>query len=259
MPDQHPSPGGSSSIPTQSPPAEETPRPPDEGAARNSTAIPLTCGPDTSPSPEHDRWLAAATPLARLGRYELLGEIARGGMGCVLRARDPDLNRELAIKVLLDRHQHTPDVKQRFVEEAQIGGQLQHPGLVPVHEIGALPDGRAYFTMKLVRGRTLASLLEERTDLVRDLPRFLGILELICQTMGFAHSRGVIHRDLEPSNIMVGAFGEVQVVDWGLAKVLRGGSQEECPGGSPSGDVIRTVLPLRTGPGGEGPGGKRTA
>ncbi len=154
------------------------------------------------------------------GRYQLLGEIGHGGMGAVFKGRDPDLGRDLAVKVLLEEHQDTPDLVRRFVEEAQIGGQLQHPGIVPVYELGSFSDHRPYFTMKLVKGRTLATLLKERADPAHDLPRFLGIFEQVCQTMAYAHARGVIHRDLKPSNVMVGPFGEVQVMDWGLAKVL---------------------------------------
>ncbi|MFO0891546.1 MAG: tetratricopeptide repeat protein [Isosphaeraceae bacterium] len=154
------------------------------------------------------------------GRYELLGEIARGGMGAVLRGRDPTLGRELALKVLLDQHRDRSDLVDRFVEEAQICGQLQHPGVVPVYELGTLADRRPFFAMKLVDGRTLSALLDERDSPATDLPRFLSIFEAICQTMAYVHARGVIHRDLKPSNVMVGAFGEVQVMDWGLAKVL---------------------------------------
>jgi serine/threonine-protein kinase len=154
-------------------------------------------------------------------RYELGEEVARGGMGAVLRARDAALGRELAVKVLLDRHRGRPEVLRRFVEEARIGGQLQHPGVVPVYDLGTLPDARPFFAMKLVEGRTLAALLAERADPIADLPRFLSIFEAVCQAMAYAHARGVIHRDLKPSNVMVGAFGEVQVMDWGLAKVLR--------------------------------------
>src|SRR5439155_5812272 len=177
-----------------------------------------------------------------LGRYQLQGEIARGGMGAILRGRDVDLGRELAIKVLLESQRHNPEVLRRFVEEAQIGGQLQHPGVVPVYELGAFPDRRPYFAMKLVKGLTLASLLRERAGPAQDLPRFLGIFEQVCQTMAYAHARGVIHRDLKPSNIMVGSFGEVQVVDWGLAKVLpQGGTADERRPAEPAISVIRTV------------------
>jgi serine/threonine-protein kinase len=163
-----------------------------------------------------------AVPLpARLGRYELLEEIGRGGMGVVLRGRDPDLGRDLAVKVLRPDHQHDPAVVSRFTEEAQIGGQLQHPGIVPVYDVSRSAGQRPYFTMKLVKGQTLATMLQERASPADDLPRFLGIFEQVCQTLAYAHSKSVLHRDLKPSNIMVGAFGEVQVMDWGLAKVLR--------------------------------------
>ncbi len=97
-----------------------------------------------------------------LGRFQLQGEIARGGMGAILKGRDVDLGRDLAIKVMLESHQGNPDIVNRFIEEAQIGGQLQHPGVVPVYELGAFPDRRPYFAMKLVKGRTLAALLAER-------------------------------------------------------------------------------------------------
>lgn len=157
------------------------------------------------------------------GRYRVDGEIARGGMGAILKGRDTDLGRDLAIKVLLDEHKHRPEMIQRFVEEAQIGGQLQHPGIAPVYELGQFADQRPFFTMKLVKGQTLAKLLAERSDSTDDRSRFIGIFEQVCQTLSYAHARGVIHRDLKPSNIMVGAFGEVQVMDWGLAKVLLSG------------------------------------
>ncbi|MCA9192828.1 MAG: tetratricopeptide repeat protein [Planctomycetales bacterium] len=157
------------------------------------------------------------------GRYEVSGEIARGGMGAIHRAMDRDLGRDLAIKVLLEEHADKPEVQRRFIEEAQIGGQLQHPGITPVYELGQLDDQRPFFTMKLVKGRTLSALLSERQDPAEDRARFIGIFEQICQAMAYSHSRGVIHRDLKPANIMVGAFGEVQVMDWGLAKVLQEG------------------------------------
>jgi serine/threonine-protein kinase len=187
-----------------------------------SGGLPLTVPPGAADSVAPGETVAephAALP-ARLGRYELLEEIGRGGMGAVLRGHDPDLGRDLAVKVLLPEHQHEPAVLCRFTEEAQIGGQLQHPGIVPVYEVGRSADQRPYFTMKLVTGRTLAALLGERSGPGHDLPRFLHIFEAVCQTTAYAHSRNVIHRDLKPANVMVGAFGEVQVMDWGLAKVL---------------------------------------
>jgi serine/threonine protein kinase/tetratricopeptide (TPR) repeat protein len=175
------------------------------------------------------------TPVSRLasreipantidhGKYQVLGEIARGGMGAILKGRDTDLGRDLAVKVLLESHRDDPELIRRFVEEAQIGGQLQHPGIVPVYDLGCFTDRRPFFTMKLVKGQTLAALLQARPTPAHERPRFLAIFEAVCQTMAYAHARGVIHRDLKPSNVMVGSFGEVQVMDWGLAKVLHAG------------------------------------
>jgi serine/threonine-protein kinase len=162
-------------------------------------------------------------------------------MGAVLRGHDPELGRDLAVKVLLPDHQHDPVMVSRFTEEAQIGGQLQHPGVVPVYEVGRSSDQRPYFTMKLIRGRTLATLLKERAGPADDLPRLLQVFEQVCQTLAYAHSRGVIHRDLKPSNVMVGAFGEVQVMDWGLAKVLGGEGGERPRPGPQAPGLIRTV------------------
>jgi serine/threonine-protein kinase len=156
-------------------------------------------------------------------RLQLVGEIARGGMGAILKGRDVDLGRDIAVKVLLETHRGKTELAQRFIEEAQISGQLQHPGITPIYELGVFPDQRPYFTMKLVKGQTLATQLEARKDLLEDRPRFLGVFAQVCQTLAYAHARGVLHRDLKPSNIMLGAFGEVQVMDWGLAKVLSEG------------------------------------
>ena len=161
-------------------------------------------------------------------RYQIQGEIARGGMGEILKGRDIDLGRDVVIKVLLESHRDKPEMIRRFIEEAQIAGQLQHPGISPVYELGQFPDKRPFFAMKLVKGETLSQLLAQRAEPAEDRGRFIGIFEQICQTMAYAHSRGVIHRDLKPANIMVGAFGEVQVMDWGLAKVLLvGGAGDE--------------------------------
>lgn len=175
----------------------------------------------------------------RGSRYEFFEEIARGGMGAVVRGIDHDLGRELAVKCILDTHHDRPEIVQRFIDEAQVGGQLQHPGIVPVYDIGMLDDRRPFFAMKLVQGRTLAELLAERAEATDDLPRFLSIFEDICQTMAYAHSKGVIHRDLKPANIMVGEFGEVQVMDWGLAKVKNRAAATASAGASPEseGDV----------------------
>jgi serine/threonine-protein kinase len=185
------------------------------------------------------------------GNYQLLGEIARGGMGVILKGHDTDLGRDVAVKVLDGELAKKPAVVQRFVEEAQIGGQLQHPGIVPVYELGLMAGDVPYFTMKLVKGRTLAALLLERKSAADDRGRLLSIFESVCQTMAYAHSKSVLHRDLKPANIMVGAFGEVQVVDWGLAKVMqRGGvADEKRAQHTTMNTVIETV---RSGPGSSG-------
>ena len=194
-------------------------------------ATPSTPPNGSPPFDDRTRSLSAAdsTPTAaptaadlpeQVGRYRIEGEIARGGMGVVLRASDPDFGRTLAVKILLDHRRGDEAAVRRFIDEARLCGQLQHPGVPPVHEMGTLPDGRPYFAMKLVKGETLAALLARRANSMEDLPRFLSIFEQVCQTVAYAHSREVIHRDLKPANVMVGAFGEVQVMDWGLAKAL---------------------------------------
>jgi serine/threonine-protein kinase len=181
----------------------------------------------------------AAADLVRIPGCMVEAELGRGGMGLVLRARDLTLGRPLAVKVLLARHGHHSEMEQRFLEEAQVMGQLQHPGVPAVHQLGRLADGRPYFSMKLVRGQTLAQLLKERGLPAEELPRFLAIFAQVCETVGYAHSRGILHRDLKPSNIMVGAFGEVQVMDWGLAKVLGRPAAGYTEG--PSGGLIATL------------------
>jgi len=195
---------------------------------------------------------SAASKLVPQGRakYQLAGEIARGGMGVILKGHDTDLGRDVAFKVLDKELARNPAVVQRFVEEAQIGGQLQHPGIVPVYELGLMADESPYFTMKLVKGRTLAALFAQRKTPADNRGRLLAIFESVCQTMAYAHSKGVVHRDLKPANIMVGAFGEVQVVDWGLAKVLhRGGVADERRAKESLHTIIETV---RSGPGSTG-------
>jgi serine/threonine protein kinase len=194
---------------------------------------------------------AAATPRAdglaggtACPGYEVLEELAQGGMGIVYRVRDLRLRRDLALKVLRPEYQDRLDARQRFLEEVQIAGQLQHPGIVPVHELGNLPDGRPFFTMKLVRGRTLAELLVGRPAPSHELPHFVGIFQQVCQAVASAHSKGVLHRDLKPANVMVGAFGEVQVMDWGLAKLLDADHTAATP--SSAGATVSVVETART-------------
>ncbi len=160
--------------------------------------------------------MAVATPpFPSPPGFDLLGEVGRGGMGAVFRARDTAFDRDVAVKVLL-ADPDSPAAK-RFADEARITAQLQHPGIPAVHQTGTLPDGRPYLVMKLIRGRTLSSLLKEEGH---GSAKWLGVFESICQAVGAAHASGVIHRDLKPGNVMVGAFGEVQVMDWGLAKFV---------------------------------------
>ena len=183
-------------------------------------------------------------------RYQLVCSLARGGMGEIFEGRDLHLGRDLAVKVIREEHRHEPEIVRRFVEEAQIGGQLQHPGITPIHDVGRFPDGRLFIAMKLVRGRTLAALLDARERRDEDRMQFLSIFEQVCQAMAYAHSRGVIHRDLKPSNIMVGAFGEVQVMDWGLAKALNQGALADVPAAIRSHDGAHSVRTLHRGGGG---------
>jgi serine/threonine-protein kinase len=140
-------------------------------------------------------------------------------MGEVYRCTDA-FQRDLAIKVLRPELDGDATAEERFLREALLTGSLQHPGIVPVHNLGKLADGRPCYTMKLVRGRTLAEMLRDEAAGPERLSRLLAIVEKVCQAVAFAHSKGVIHRDLKPSNVMVGEFGEVQVMDWGLAKQL---------------------------------------
>jgi len=159
------------------------------------------------------------TPLSPPG-YELIAEIGRGGMGIVYRARDTALDRDVAVKVLAQRYSVDSVLAERFLREALITGQLQHPGMPAVHQVGALGDGRPFLAMKLIKGSTLESILSHRPDPAAERGPLLAIFEAVCQAVGYAHAHRVIHRDLKPANIMVGAFGEVQVMDWGLAKAL---------------------------------------
>ncbi len=145
-----------------------------------------------------------------VGHFQLGAEIGVGGMGVVYLARDLAMDRDVAVKTLNDRHDANSAASQRFLVEAKITGQLAHPGIPAVHELGTLPDGRPFLAMKLVRGQTLRELLQGRSDPGQQRGRFIAIFEQICQALGYAHAHRVIHRDLKPGNVMVGAHGEVQ-------------------------------------------------
>jgi serine/threonine protein kinase len=155
-------------------------------------------------------------------RYEVLEPIGQGGMGTVYRTRDRALEREVALKVLR-AEVAAPGWAGRLEREARILARLEHPGVVPVHDVGTLADGRIYYLMKLVRGQRLDEFAGT-VSLAEVLRAFLRV----CETVGFAHAHGVVHRDLKPSNIMVGAFGEVLVLDWGIARVA-GALEESAP------------------------------
>jgi len=172
--------------------------------------------------------LRPGTREAPGGRYQTVGEVARGGVGVILKCRDVDLGRDVAMKVLRSGHRDNEQLTARFVEEAQIAGQLQHPGIVPVYELGLTEEKQPYFTMKFVKGETLAARLANRESPAENLGQLLGIFQQVCMTIAYAHSRGVIHRDLKPANIIIGGFGEVMTVDWGFAKVMaHGGVADE--------------------------------
>jgi len=164
-------------------------------------------------------------------RFEDLGQLGIGGMGQVRRVRDLHLNRTMAMKLIGD-DDPSAETLSRFVEEAQVTAQLGHPSIPPVHQLGQLADGRLFFTMKEVRGRTFTEVIQTVHTAARDglwrstpdgwsLRRLIDAFRKICEAVAFAHEHGVIHRDLKPSNVMIGAFGEVMVVDWGLARTPR--------------------------------------
>jgi len=147
-------------------------------------------------------------------KYTFMKELARGGMGTVYLAEDRELNRLVAIKVL-NTPEATDDLRKRMIREAQIIARLEHPGIVPVHDVGTLPDGRVFYAMKFVRGSRLDEYAAQNSSLRDRLRKF----QAACDAVAFAHAHGVIHRDLKPQNIMIGSFGEVLVLDWGVAKI----------------------------------------
>lgn len=163
--------------------------------------------------------------------YLIEGELGRGGMGVVLRAADQDLGRSVAMKVLLNPS--NPRAVRRFAQETRITAQLDHPGIVPVHDRGVDRQGRPWFTMRLVRGRSLDEILDllARRDAEAEaeftLPRLVRILVEVANAVAYAHDKGVIHRDLKPHNLMVGRYGEVQVMDWGLARLMSGAGGDD--------------------------------
>jgi eukaryotic-like serine/threonine-protein kinase len=170
--------------------------------------------------------VSEAIEVSHNARYTEGPVLGTGGMGKVLLARDARIGRDVAVKVLHPERELDPDDRARFLREAQVQGQLEHPSIVPVYDIERRPDGTTFFTMRRVRGRTLALILD---DLRRGTPaakarytqrELLTAFGTVCLTIDYAHSRGVVHRDLKPANIMLGDFGEVYVLDWGLARLI---------------------------------------
>jgi eukaryotic-like serine/threonine-protein kinase len=158
--------------------------------------------------------------------YEPMEELGSGAFGSILRARDRRIGRTVAVKVLHPRYQSRPDVVARFLLEAQLAGQLNHPNIVPVYGVEAIPGSGIGYTMKEVEGLSLDAILSQLRDDGAEaeedysLPRLVGYLRQVCQAVAYAHAQGVIHRDIKPHNVMIGAFGEVLLLDWGTAKVL---------------------------------------
>jgi hypothetical protein len=194
---------------------------PSHDPSRTAAHIPESESPSTLDQPDTGQPGGSTLPISgappisapSIPGYRITAVIAAGGMGKVYAGHDLTLDREVAIKTML------PGASaERFVTEARVTAKLPHPGIPPVHALGTLADGTPFLAMKLIRGRTLAELLRERPSPRHDLPRFVQVFEQIAQAVGFAHSRGILHRDLKPLNVMVGEFGEVQVMDWGLAK-----------------------------------------
>ncbi|MCB9688090.1 MAG: serine/threonine protein kinase [Alphaproteobacteria bacterium] len=177
--------------------------------------------PDLEPAPPGEA--SGASVDAIPARYTDMGRIGVGGMGEVRRVRDRELGRTCAYKSVKPELMDKVSVVARFVEEAQIGAQLQHPNIPPIYDGGRLSDGRPWFTMKEVQGETLGAVIRAAhggpvTEVV--LHHLVDVLVKVCDAVGYAHGRGVVHRDLKPDNVMVGSHGEAFVLDWGLAKVV---------------------------------------
>jgi eukaryotic-like serine/threonine-protein kinase len=210
-----------------------------EEIGRRSVIMMLTAAGELAPvEPSAEAPDTAEFAVAE-DKYDVEGTIGAGGMGEVLLVHDRDLRRQVAMKVLREEIAKDPAQKLNFVAEAQATSQLEHPGIPPVHDIGVTPSGRVYFTMKLVRGKTLQEVLRDlaegdpETEREYTLHKLVSILERVSEALHFAHERGVIHRDLKPENLMLGEYGEVHVMDWGIAKVAGEVVQPEAPGAKP--------------------------
>ncbi|MFN8609699.1 MAG: serine/threonine-protein kinase [Vulcanimicrobiota bacterium] len=180
-------------------------------------------------------------------RYELGESLGRGAMGEVVKAVDRQLEREVAIKSLRDKHLDNDDSKARFLLEARATGQLQHPNIPTVHELGETSEGRPYFTMSLVQGENLGSIVDRLRQgnpeyhKTYTFARRIQIMQAVCDAIHYAHSRGYLHRDLKPDNIMIGPYGEVQVMDWGLVRRFSDDPGPRLPSTTMKGTFIGTA------------------
>ncbi len=178
---------------------------------------------------DKDLGLEPLKQLLTAKKYRVLTAIGRGGMGVVMQARDVRIRRTVAMKVMKTGDQFSPENVLRFIDEAQVTGQLEHPNIVPVYELGLDDHNETFYTMKHVKGITLDAILDglrskDPTAVVKyPLATLTTIFQKICDGVAFAHSKGVVHRDLKPENVMIGAYGEVLVMDWGLAKNITSG------------------------------------
>jgi len=183
-------------------------------------------------------------------KYKVITTINRGGMGVILQTRDLRIRRTVAMKVMNTKHQFSRENVLRFIDEAQLTGQLEHPNIVPVYELGIDEQGEIFYTMKFVKGTTLDDVLRGirhgRQKIIEKYPlgTLLTIFQKVCDAVAFAHAKGVVHRDLKPENIMIGSFGEVLVMDWGLAKNITGGRREAPPEASVDGNKVQTSVPF---------------
>ncbi|MBI3271404.1 MAG: protein kinase [Planctomycetes bacterium] len=199
--------------PTPSDPTAQTIREAPPGATEIRGA--LAGGPALAPSPSPDATVRAPLPRS-LGNYELLSEVARGGMGVVYRARQPGLDRVVALKVMLDGEFASAETLERFLREARAAARLQHPSIVPIHEVGSV-EGRHFFTMDFVEGLPLHEYVADRAPSPRAI---LELVRQVSEAVAYAHAQGVIHRDLKPQNILVDASARPHLLDFGLAKDL---------------------------------------
>ncbi len=204
-------------------------------------------------SPAPSAALAQVLPaeFLRGEKYDVGPMIAQGGMGAIHDAREATIRRSVAMKVMLTEGE--PDDLRRFIEEAQITGQLEHPNIVPVHELGLDGDGKLFYTMKLVKGITLLKILQllgqgvPQTVQKYPLAELLTVFQKVCDALAFAHSKGVIHRDLKPENVMIARYGEVLVMDWGIAKLVRPTGRPKDHGARREVDVKSTLIRLPRG------------